>query len=245
MMDSMRRTRTWRILVVVTAVLIGLLFTTTALTSRGTSLRAAPQTQLLGLIEALQRSTDQQADTLADLTAQAGAALDRIGEINAEAGAAAAGAEQGAASAGLTGLTGSGVRIVLDDAPREPGGGLPPGARPDDVVIHQSDIQAVVNALWAAGVDGVAIMGQRIVATSAILCVGNTLRLQGQTYSPPYVVTAIGDEALVRTELARSPGVELLLDAVEQFGLGWSVQNEPVELSAYDESLTLRYATGA
>ena len=48
----------------------------------------------------------------------------------------------------------------------------------------------VVNAVWAAGADGVAIMNQRLVATSAVRCVGNVLLLQGRTYSPPFVVTA-------------------------------------------------------
>ena len=52
-----------------------------------------------------------------------------------------------------------------------------------------------MNAVWAAAADGVAIMDQRLIATSAVRCVGNTLLLQGRTYSPPFVVTAIGDAA--------------------------------------------------
>ena len=48
-------------------------------------------------------------------------------------------------------------------------------------------------------------MDQRLIATSAVRCVGNTLLLQGRTYSPPFVITAIGDADAVRAQLAASP----------------------------------------
>ena len=132
---------------------------------------------------------------------------------------------------------------MLDDAPRSPGGGLPAGATGDDVVIHQSDVQAVVNALWAAGADGVAIMGQRLIATSAVRCVGNTLLLQGRTYSPPFVVTAIADPAAVRAQLAASPEVGVFQQAVDAFGLTYEVADQrEVSLAAYDGPLEMQYA---
>ncbi|MDQ3735769.1 MAG: DUF881 domain-containing protein [Actinomycetota bacterium] len=242
----MRRSSFWRILAVLSAVLMGLLFATTALTARGTTLRAGPETRLLGLIDDLQRRTDQQSSTLLELQDQTRAALARVGELDQGAAAAASRAELGAASAGLTALHGPGVTITLDDAPREAGGDLPAGARPDDVVIHQSDIQAVVNALWAAEIDAVMIMDERIVATSAVLCVGNTLLLHGRTYSPPYRIEAIGDEDEIRARLAESSGVALLLQAVRSFGLTFSVEAQSdLVLPAYDGPLTLRYAEAA
>ena len=72
-------------------------------------------------------------------------------------------------------------------------GACPGGSGPDDLVVHQQDVQAVVNALWRGGADGVQIMDQRLIATSAVRCVGNTLILQGRVYSPPYTITAVGD----------------------------------------------------
>lgn len=59
-----------------------------------------------------------------------------------------------------------------------------PGRLPDDLVVHQQDIQAVLNALWSAGAEAVQMQDQRISATSAPRCVGNTLLLDGRTYSP-------------------------------------------------------------
>lgn len=242
----MRRSSVWRLLAVLSAVLMGLLFATTALTARGTTLRAGPEIRLLGLIDDLQRRTDQQALTLAELQAQTEAALARTADLNAGAAVAAAAAGMGTTSAGMTALHGAGVMIILDDAPREAGGDLPTGARPDDVIIHQGDVQAVVNALWAAGADAVSIMGERIIATSAVLCVGNTLLLQGRTYSPPFRVDAIGDIEAIRSALSQSSGVALLLQAVRSFGLTFSVEAQSdIVLPAYDGSLTLRFAEAA
>jgi uncharacterized protein YlxW (UPF0749 family) len=225
---------------------MGLLFATTAITARGTTLRAGPETRLLGLIDDLQGRTDQQSSTLAELQDQTEAALGRAEALDAGAAIGRAVAELGTASAGMTALQGPGVTIVLDDVPREAGGELPAGARPDDVVIHQSDVQAVVNALWASGVDAVAIMGERVIATSAVLCVGNTLLLQGRTYSPPYRIDAIGDTEKISAALEESPGVALLRQAVRSFGLEFSVQAQTgLVLPAYDGPLSLRYAEAA
>ena len=152
----------------------------------------------------------------------------------------------GAVSAGLVALTGPGVEITLDDAPRRADGSLPIGARPDDLVIHQSDVQGVVNAVWAAGADAVAIMDQRLIATSAVRCVGNVLLLQGRTYSPPFVVTAVGDAEAIRAQLAASPQVQVFRQAVEEYGLGFAVrEREELTLPAYDGQPAMEYATAA
>ena len=99
------------------------------------------------------------------------------------------------------------VTVTLDDAPRaDQRSDLAAGARPDDLVIHQQDVQGVVNALWAGGAEAMTIMGQRVVATTAVRCVGNTLLLHGRVYSPPFVVTAVGDPARLRARARRRPG---------------------------------------
>ena len=92
-----------------------------------------------------------------------------------------------------------------------------------------------MNAVWAAAADGVAVMDQRLIATSAVRCVGNTLLLQGRTYSPPFVITAIADADAVRAQLAASPQVAVLQQAVDAFGLTFDVRAAAqVTLPAYD-----------
>jgi uncharacterized protein YlxW (UPF0749 family) len=234
----------WGVLVPVVALAAGLLFATSGQTAQGTDLRAGDVTELSTLIDQRSEVISAQEELLEQLQGQSEALTDQAASRDGAVAAAQAARDGGALSAGLVALFGRGVEITLDDAPRRPDGSLPAGARPDDVVIHQSDVQAVVNAVWAAGADGVAIMGKRLIATSAVMCVGNTLLLQGRVYSPPFVITAIVDEPATREQLAASPQVGVLEQAVEDFGLTFSVEPQPaVLLPEYDGPLDMDYAT--
>jgi uncharacterized protein YlxW (UPF0749 family) len=234
----------WSALVPVVALAAGLLFATSGRVAQGTDLRAGEVTELSQLIRERDAAVSRQADQITalqrqvqDLTEQAATSDGAVAEAQAAAAA-------GAAAAGLAEVSGPGVVITLDDAPQRPDGSLPGDARPDDVVIHQSDVQAVVNAVWAAGADGVAVMDQRLISTSAVRCVGNTLLLQGRTYSPPFVVTAVVDSSALRGTLAASPQVAVFRQAVEAFGLTFEVRDRPeVTVPAYDGGLTLQHAT--
>src|SRR5205807_9178206 len=78
--------------------------------------------------------------------------------------------------------------VVLDDSDLKHS----PSGNVNDLVIHSQDVQAVVNALWRSGAEAVSINKERLVSTSAVLCVGNTLLLNGTVHSPPYDIVAIG-----------------------------------------------------
>jgi uncharacterized protein YlxW (UPF0749 family) len=226
------------------ALAAGLLFATSGRTAQGTDLRAGDVTELSGLIAQRESAIARQAAQLSDLQRQVDRLTAQAATRDGAVAAAQSSGNAGLLSAGLVPLTGPGVVITLDDAPARPDGSLPVNARPDDVVIHQSDVQAVVNAVWAAASDGVAVMDQRLIATSAVRCVGNTLLLQGRTYSPPFVITAIGNAAAIRAQLDVSPQVAVFQQAVDDFGLTFSVRERPeVTVPAYDGPLDLEYAT--
>lgn len=233
----------WSALVPVVALLAGLLFTTSATTARGTDLRNDRRPELAGLIEQRRKQVDaaeQQAATLRDDIDSRTRALS-----GSDAGIAAerARADQVKGAAGLEAVHGPGLTVRLNDAPRRPDGSLPPGASPDDVVVHQQDVQAVVNALWAGGAEAMSIMGVRIISTSAVRCVGNTLLLEGQVFSPPFVVTAIGDPTALRAALDAAIDVQAFREAAGAFGLGYDVRTEAdTSVPAYDSSTSLRYA---
>jgi len=239
-----RRLSPWTALVPVVALLAGLLFATSGRTAQGTDLRAGEVTELSELIDQRDSVIARQDDQLGDLQRQVEQLTEQAASRDGDVAAARSAGEAGELSAALVPLTGPGVVITLDDAPTRPDGSLPVNARPDDLVIHQSDVQAVVNAVWAAAADGVAIMDERLIATSAVRCVGNTLLLEGRTYSPPFVVTAIADASAVRAQLAVSPQVGVFQQAVEAFGLTFTVRERPaVELPAYHGPLDLEFAT--
>lgn len=141
------------------------------------------------------------------------------------------------ALAGLTPVEGPGLRVTLDDSDLdEP----PSGSGVNDLVIHSQDVQAVVNALWRAGAEAVAINGQRLVSTSAVLCVGNTLLLNGTVHSPPYQVVAV---AASRDRFESDRLVRRLKAASSTFGLRFSVERgATLEVPAYRGSARLTYA---
>src|SRR6202008_654779 len=148
-----------------------------------------------------------------------------------------------AVDAGLDPMRGPGLVVTLNDAQRDAEGRFPRDASPDDLVVHQQDIEAVLNALWSAGAEGIQVQDQRIVGTSAPRCVGNTLLLNGRTYSPPYVITAIGDVPAMQGALAAAPLVALYKQYVVRFGLGYSEQPQAqVDLVGYPAPVRLRFA---
>ena len=150
------------------------------------------------------------------------------------------------AAAGLTAVQGPGLRVMLSDAPRDADGNYPAGVDPDDLVVHQQDVQAVVNAMWAGGAEAMMIMDQRVLTTSAVRCIGNTLLLQGRTYSPPFVVTAIGDADAMTAALDAQPGVRLYRQYVDKFQLVYEVTPlDNVVLPAYDGPIRLTSAKQA
>ena len=101
----------------------------------------------------------------------------------------------------------------------------------------------MVNALWAGGAEAMQIMDQRIVSTSAVRCVGNTLILQGRVYSPPYEITAIGSPERLYASLDASPGVALYRYYVDVYGLVYETRAATqTTLPGYDGSLELRHA---
>jgi uncharacterized protein YlxW (UPF0749 family) len=108
------------------------------------------------------------------------------------------------------------VTVTLDDAPSSVAAN---GIEPDLLVVHQQDIQAVVNALWSGGAEAMTIQHQRVISTTAVKCVGNTVVLHGIPYSPPYQISAIGDPARLQDALAASGPIEIYQQYVEAYGL--------------------------
>jgi uncharacterized protein YlxW (UPF0749 family) len=88
------------------------------------------------------------------------------------------------------------------------------------------------------------LMGQRIVSTSAVRCVGNTVILHGRVYGPPFEVTAVGDPDALRDALENDPGVLLFRTYVDRFGLGYTVRTQrSATLPPYDGPLELPNVT--
>jgi uncharacterized protein YlxW (UPF0749 family) len=236
----------WRFGVPVVCLLAGLLLAATHNVSDGGEIRRSDAPRLVDLVRGAQQSVDRlttERDSLVN-------ALDtRHGGSPAADAALAAITNRSArlaVEAGLDPMRGPGLVVTLDDAQRDAEGRFPRDASPDDLVVHQQDIDAVLNALWSAGAEGIQMQDQRIIGTSAPRCVGNTLLLNGRTYSPPYVITAIGNATAMQATLADSPLVTLYRQYVVRFGLGYREEPEDqVELAGYSGPVRMQYAKPA
>lgn len=216
-----RSANRWRSAVPVMALAAGLIFGTSAALARAEPPSTNEPSDLAGLIKARNSTVER-------LTAQAGDLSAVVEELERSNGSSSLStrisreADELAPQVGLGAVSGPGVRVSLDDAGYTLDT-LPEGYTVNDVVVHQQDVQAVVNAMWAGGAEAMMIQDQRIIASSAIQCVGNTLYLQGRVYSPPYTITAIGDVDSLTTSLEQDPIVENYRGWSETLGLGYDV----------------------
>jgi uncharacterized protein YlxW (UPF0749 family) len=220
--------------------LAGLLMATSAATARGTDLRSDRRSDLADLIREQAAKAAAGTDAVQGLRSEIDRLTGSNGGDDSRVVAARAQADRLSAIAGLTPMVGPGITVTLDDSKRDPGAALPAGVSPDDLVVHQQDLQAVVNALWAGGAQGVQVMDQRLLSTSAVRCVGNTLILHGRVYSPPFTVTAVGDLARMRQSLQTAPALVTYRQWVDLVGLGYQVvDHATTTLPAYTGELDL------
>ncbi|MFF5495909.1 DUF881 domain-containing protein [Streptomyces aquilus] len=238
-----RRFRPVRLLTVAVFALAGLIFFTSFNTAKGTNIRTdASLLKLSDLILERSHKNGQLDESNGALRDDVEALAERDdGSTKAEDEKLAALEEK----AGTQKLTGEAISVTLNDAPPDATAKLPgyPEPQPDYLVIHQQDLQAVVNALWQGGAQGIKVMDQRLISTSAVRCVGNTLILQGRVYSPPYKITAVGNPEKLKQSLAASKAIQNYMVYVNVYGLGWKVEDDgAVTLPGYSGTVDLQYA---
>jgi len=138
---------------------------------------------------------------------------------------------------GLVAADGPGLVVTLDDSTERES----PSGNFNDLVIHSQDVQAVANGLWAAGAEALAVNGQRVVPTSAVLCVGNTLLINGTVHSPPFRFTALG--ANMHSAFMGDPLVKRFADDADRFKLGFKVETrDRLSVPAYAGASKVRFA---
>lgn len=193
----------------------------------------------------LRELTQKQASTVERLSGEVDALRSEVETLTAEQNAlagrpAVTPAAGDLVEGGSTPVSGTGLTVSMDDAPVD--------TRREDVnadllVVHQQDIQSVMNALWAGGAEAMGLMDQRVVATTGVQCQGNVLRLHGRMYSPPFVITVVGDPEQLRAALDADPAVRSFVRDAGELGLGWRVEDRPtVDLPAYSGATELTWA---
>lgn len=119
-------------------------------------------------------------------------------------------------------LEGPGVSVELTDAPADLVVGAEVSA--NDLVVHQEDVNAVMNALWRGGAEAMTVQGVRVTTRTPVRCIGNVILVGGTVYSPPYRIEAIGDSAELLSSLNSDPQIEIYKQYVGAYGIGWDVE---------------------
>lgn len=120
---------------------------------------------------------------------------------------------------GLEPLRGPGIVVELSDSDRA----ATTREETTDLRIQDVDLQLVVNVLWRAGAEAVAVNGRRVVSTTAIRSAGGRILVNYGAVTSPYRVVAIGDPVTLRSRLEGSEIAERFAVWIDVYGLGFSV----------------------
>ncbi len=135
--------------------------------------------------------------------------------------------------AGTIPVRGPGVRVVADDAR---------GAESARSQVLDSDLQRLVNGLWEAGAEAIAVNGERLTNLSTIRLAGGAITVNARSLRRPYVVTAIGNQDTLPARFAETSSGQAWLDLQREVGLRLSIT--PVSsLRLPATQVSLRYAT--
>jgi uncharacterized protein YlxW (UPF0749 family) len=236
-----RQRRPWAAVTPVVFLVTGGLFAVSAVNSEGTDLRPGRTTDLAGLVQVENRH-------LRELRAESRALTREVEALSASRDDLASPETRAAVQklrgvAGLRRVTGEGVTVTLSDAPRE----VRESSEQDinNLVVHQQDIQAVVNAMWAAGAEAVTIQGQRVVSTTGVQCSGSTVQVNGLYFPQPYRITAIGDAEAIEQRITDDGYLQVYRQqaAEPDIAIGWELeQDDELTAAPYTGPITAEYA---
>jgi len=142
--------------------------------------------------------------------------------------------------AGLLAVEGPGVQVTLDDSSIR---SVSATAGSNDYLIHEYDLRDVVNLLWMAGSEAIAVNNERIVATTSIYCVGSTVMVNDTRLSPPYLIQAIGNP-IAQEDVLRNPAyLKEIKQRAELYGVQFKVNRiKMLTLPAYKGGFPIHYA---
>lgn len=134
--------------------------------------------------------------------------------------------------AGTTDIKGEGIIITLTD-------GIKTNTNLEinaDALVHDSDVLTVVNELKAAGAEAISVNGQRIIATSAIRCVGPVIQVNYQKVAAPFEIKAIGNAQYLESAMNIKNGI---VDTLKKLGIGVSLSRQSdIKIPKYEGSFT-------
>lgn len=133
---------------------------------------------------------------------------------------------------GFAPVGGEGVRIRLDDSP----------AGDSDGRIRDEDLSLLVDGLWSAGAEAIAINGQRLTSLTGIRSANRAILVNSRALKPPYTVLAIGDVNTLQALFAESSAGVEFLGLRSAFGFEFEMVNDDALTLPADRRPQLRSA---
>lgn len=116
---------------------------------------------------------------------------------------------------GFAAVRGEGVRIVVDNSPDGDSKG----------VVRDEDLATLVDGLWAAGAEAIAINGQRITQLSGIRLTGSAINIRKRAIRPPYTVLAIGNTDTLQANFVSTSSGALWVGLARSFDFEFDMRN--------------------
>ncbi len=233
--------RGWRPVTLVAFGLCGLLFVVSAVNSDGNDLRPGRYTDLASLVSTESAEVTRLNAEVTRLNAEVDLMTEAVGDKRVARLRDRAESLQG--PAGLAPVTGAGVTVTLSDAPEDVINSSNQPLRL--LVVHQQDIQAVVNAMWRGGAEAISVQGQRLVSTTGIKCEGNAVQLDGVPYAQPYEITAVGDQVQLLTAIEEDDLLETYRSQADRpdIAVGWDLETHTeTTVPGYEGVTSMTYA---
>ena len=232
--------------VVIACAVVGLLLTFGALALRAPSTAAAKaKSDLVSQIETRRAATDRQEATLRSTQAD----IDRLQKeaLGDQQAALQARLDTLSLVSGSEAVTGKGVVLTLDNAAgsdaNSADGNPRTGTGTDEGKVFSKDLQIVVNGLWEAGAEAIAVNGQRLTSRSAIRFAGEAILVNYRPLTRPYRISAIGDPSGLQTGFAENDGGSYARALHDNYGIRVSMDTADSLTLPAAASLTVTSAT--
>jgi uncharacterized protein YlxW (UPF0749 family) len=133
-------------------------------------------------------------------------------------------------------LEGKGIIVTIDDS-KVP---LENGENPNNSIVHNEDLLKITNELYSGGAEAIAINNQRLISNSEITCAGPTILVNKTRITPPFVISAIGNQDNMISTLEMRGGI---LETLKFFGLEIKIEKkDKILIPAYNGNVDLKFS---
>jgi len=195
---------------------LGLMMTVVAVqTDRQAEVDELSRAALIDQIELRRGQVSDLQDQVGELTRSNRAAVTRVGQVGNQLESLEATVSRLEVRTGFSAVHGEGVRITVDN---------PPGVDVNSE-IRDEDLAFLVDGLWAAGAEAIAVNDQRINLLGGIRNTSRAIHVNGRPVNAPYVVSVIGENSTLQARLLESSEGQEWFARVNGLGFRYAAQN--------------------